>query len=127
MDNDTYGHVNNVTYYAYFDTIVNQHLIEAGGLNIETDAAVGYVVETTCRFHAPIAFPQVVDAGMRVTRLGRSSVVYEIGIFARGSDAPAASGRFVHVWVERASGRPVDVPAKIRHALAPLIVNEAQR
>ncbi|HVO87071.1 MAG TPA: thioesterase family protein [Casimicrobiaceae bacterium] len=125
MDNDAYGHVNNVTYYSYFDTVVNQHLIEVGGLNIDADRVVGYVVETTCRFHAPIAFPQTVDAAMRVARLGRSSVIYEIGIFAQGSDLPAASGRFVHVWVDRASGQPVEVPSRIRAALLPLMVNGA--
>jgi acyl-CoA thioester hydrolase len=122
MDNDTYGHVNNVTYYSYFDTVVNEHLVVAGGLHIESDPVVGYVVETSCRFHAPLTFPQVVDAGLRVAHLGRSSVVYDIGIFAAGSDVPAASGRFVHVWVDRASGRPAAVPEKIRAALRCLLV-----
>jgi acyl-CoA thioester hydrolase len=122
MDNDRYGHVNNVTYYSYFDTVVNQHLISHGGLRIDSDPVVGYVVESACRFHAPLAFPQLLEAGLRVTRLGRSSVVYDIGIFAAAAHAPAATGRFVHVWVDRATGRPAEVPTKIRAALLPLLV-----
>jgi acyl-CoA thioester hydrolase len=120
MDNDTYGHVNNVTYYSYFDTAVNEHLIREGGLDIQGGAQVGLVVETTCRFHQPLTFPDVLDVGLRVARLGTSSVIYEIGIFRRGDDAPAATGRFVHVWVDRATQRPVSVPGRIRTALAPL-------
>lgn len=122
MDNDTYGHVNNVTYYSYFDTAVNEHLIREGGLDIRDGAAVGFVVETSCRFHRPLSFPETIDAGLRVARLGRSSVTYEIALFGRDSDAPAATGRFVHVWVDRASERPTDVPASIRAALEPLVV-----
>jgi acyl-CoA thioester hydrolase len=120
MDNDTYGHVNNVTYYSYFDTVVNEHLIRAGGLDIREGRAIGIVVETACRFHAPLSFPEVVDAGLRVAHLGRSSVVYEIGLFRRGEATAAATGRFVHVWVDRTSRRPVDVPQPIRAALLPL-------
>lgn len=122
MDNDAYGHVNNVTYYSYFDTAVNEHLINAGGLDIHDGPAVGYVVETSCRFHRSLSFPETVDAGLRVVRLGRTSVTYEIGLFTRGEAPPAATGRFVHVWVDRASERPVDVPERIRAALAPLVV-----
>lgn len=122
MDNDTYGHVNNVSYYAYFDTAVNEHLIRAGGLDIHAGAQIGVVVETSCRFHKPLTFPDVVDAGMRVAKLGNSSVTYEIGLFRRGDDDPVATGRFVHVWVDRASRRPVPVPPAIRSALAPLVV-----
>jgi len=122
MDNDSYGHVNNVTYYSYFDTAVNEHLIRAGGLDIQGGSAIGLVVETTCRFHQPLTFPEHVDAGLRVVGLGNSSVTYEIGIFRRGHDAPAASGRFVHVWVDRATQRPTPVPPAIRAALAPLVV-----
>jgi len=122
MDNDVYAHVNNVTYYSYFDTAVNQHLVAHGGLRPDSDPVVGYVVETNCRYLAPIAFPQVVDAGLRVMRMGRSSVVYEIGIFVAGTDECAAFGRFVHVWVERATNRPADIPPGIRAALAPLVV-----
>ncbi len=122
MDNDVYGHVNNVVYYSYFDTVVNAHLVEAGGLDIHADAAFGVVAETQCRFLRELAFPDIVDAGLRVVRLGRSSVAYEIGLFRRGDEAPAALGRFVHVYVDRASRRPVPVPDKIRAALEPLVV-----
>ncbi len=125
MDNDAYGHVNNVTYYSYFDTAVNEHLIRVGGLDIRDGTVVGFVVETSCRFHRPLTFPQVIDAGLRVVRLGESSVTYEIGLFAQGEEAPAASGRFVHVWVDRATERPVRVPQAIRDALAPLQVGTA--
>ena len=126
MDNDSYGHVNNVTYYSYFDTAVNEHLIRAGGLDIRDGTAVGLVVETQCRFHQSLTFPEVIDTGLRITRLGTSSVTYEIGIFRRGENAPAASGRFVHVWVDRATQRPISVPQAIRAALAPLLVGESE-
>ena len=126
MDNDSYGHVNNVTYYSYFDTAVNEHLIRAGGLDILDGAAVGLVVETQCRFHQSLTFPEVIDTGLRIARLGTSSVTYEIGIFRRGDDAPAASGRFVHVWVDRATQRPIPVPPPIRAALAPLLVGASE-
>jgi acyl-CoA thioester hydrolase len=122
MDNDAYGHVNNVTYYSYFDTVVNEHLINAGGLDIHDGPVVGYVVETSCRFHRALSFPETLDTGLRVARLGRSSVTYEIALFSRTAETPAATGRFVHVWVDRATERPVDVPAQIRAALAPLVV-----
>jgi acyl-CoA thioester hydrolase len=122
MDNDTYGHVNNVAYYSYFDTAVNAHLIASGGLDIAGAPVVGLVVETSCRYHRSLTFPDVVDAGLRVTRLGTSSVVYEIGLYRRGDAVPAATGRFVHVWVDRATQRPVAVPDAIRMALAPLVV-----
>jgi acyl-CoA thioester hydrolase len=122
MDNDSYGHVNNVTYYSYFDTIVNEHLIRAGGLDIAEGTAVGLVVETNCRYHKPLTFPEPILAALRVTRLGTSSVVYQIGIFREGDDEPAASGRFVHVWVDRATQRPTAIPPRIRAALAPLLV-----
>lgn len=121
MDNDTYGHVNNVTYYAYFDTVVNEHLIRAGGLEIRNGPAIGIVVETACRFHKPLSFPDVVDAGLRVAGIGRSSVRYEIALFRKDDDEPAATGRFVHVWVDRAGRRPIPVPAPIRAALASLL------
>jgi acyl-CoA thioester hydrolase len=120
MDNDSYGHVNNVTYYSYFDTAVNEHLIRAGGLDIRASPAVGLVVETSCRFHRSLSFPEIVDAGLRVERLGATSVTYAIGLFRAGDEAIAASGRFVHVWVDRATQRPTPVPAAIRAALAPL-------
>ncbi|MDH4180663.1 MAG: acyl-CoA thioesterase [Betaproteobacteria bacterium] len=117
-DNDAYGHVNNVVYYAWFDTVVNEHLIRVGGLDIAADPVVGLVVETSCRYHRSLAFPDAVEAGLRVERLGNSSVVYGIGIFRAGEDAAAASGRFVHVWVDRATQRPVRIPDRIRAALA---------
>jgi acyl-CoA thioester hydrolase len=122
MDNDMYGHVNNVTYYSYFDTVVNEHLIGAGGLDIRDGPAVGFVVETSCRFHRGMSFPETIEAGLRVTRLGRSSVTYEIALFTRGHDVPAATGRFVHVWVDRVTERPTDVPPGVRAALQPLLV-----
>jgi acyl-CoA thioester hydrolase len=122
MDNDTYGHVNNVAYYSYFDTVVNEHLIREGGLDIRAGPAVGLVVETRCLFHRPLSFPQIIDAGLRVTKLGNSSVTYDIGLFERGTDAPAASGYFVHVWVERSTRRPTPMPAAVRAALGPLLV-----
>ena len=121
MDNDAYGHVNNVVYYAYFDTAVNEHLIREGGLDIARDPVVGYVVETSCRYERPIGFPEVIEAGLRVERLGSSSVVYDIGLFRVNETAPVARGRFVHVWVDRATQRPARVPDKIRAALAPLL------
>jgi acyl-CoA thioester hydrolase len=123
MDNDAYGHVNNVTYYSYFDTAVNEHLIRVGGLNIEGAAVIGLVVETSCRFHKPLTFPDIVEAGLRVARLGNSSVKYEIGLFRQGEDEPAASGHFVHVWVDRATRRPTSVPAAVRVALQALVVS----
>jgi acyl-CoA thioester hydrolase len=122
MDNDTYGHVNNVTYYAYFDTVVNEHLVRAGNLDIRNGGAIGIVVETACRFHKPLSFPETVDAGMRVVRVGHSSVTYEIGLFRADDDDAAATGRFVHVWVDRQHRRPIAVPANVRAALAPLEV-----
>jgi len=123
MDNDAYGHVNNVTYYSYFDTAVNEHLIRAGGLDIRGAPAIGLVVETFCRFHKSLAFPDVVDVGLRVSKLGSSSVTYEIGLFRQGDDDPAATGHFVHVWVDRATGRPTPVPSVVRTALQALLVS----
>ena len=117
LDNDTYGHVNNVTYYAYFDTVVNEHLIRAGGLDIRASDAIGIVVETACRFHKPLSFPEIIDAALAVAHVGRSSVVYEIALFRQRDDEAAATGRFVHVWVDRAERRPIDVPASIRAAV----------
>ena len=120
MDNDTYGHVNNVTYYSYFDTVVNEHLIRAGALDIRDGDAIGIVVETACRFHKPLSFPETIDAGLRVARIGHSSVAYEIALGRGGDDDAAATGRFVHVWVDRAQRRPIPVPLRIRAALEPL-------
>lgn len=128
MDNDAYGHVNNVVYYSYFDTAVNKQLIEAGHLDIRSGGCIGLVVESACQFHKALSFPETIDAGLRVAQLGRSSVGYEIGLFRTGDDDAAATGRFVHVWVDRATRRPVVVPEAIRAALAPLTVaTEAPR
>jgi acyl-CoA thioester hydrolase len=110
MDNDVYGHVNNVVYYSWFDTAVNALLIERGALNIHQGATVGFVVETQCNYFAPLAFPQTVEAGIRVARIGGSSVRYEVGLFAQGAERAAAQGHFVHVYVDRATQRPVPLP-----------------
>jgi acyl-CoA thioester hydrolase len=126
MDNDSYGHVNNVTYYSYFDTAVNEHLIRFGGLDLGGDPVVGYVAETGCRFHKALTFPETIDVGLAVVRLGTSSVTYAIGIFRASDDEPAATGRFVHVWVDRASQRPAAIPSRIRAALLPLVVEAPQ-
>ncbi len=121
MDNDNYGHVNNVAYYAYFDTAVNEHLIQAGGLDIGHGPAIGVVVETMCKFRKSLTFPETIDVGLRVAKLGMSSVKYEIGIFRQGDDEPAAVGHFVHVWLDRATQRPMPIPPRIRAALEPLV------
>src|ERR1700761_5565358 len=113
MDNDVYGHVNNVVYYAYFDTVINEYLIEAGGLDITAGDTIGLCVESHCAYYKPVAFPDALDAGLRVAHLGRSSVRYEIGIFARGESEPAAVGHFVHVFVDRANRRPAALPDSI--------------
>lgn len=117
MDNDVYGHVNNVVYYSFFDTVVNRWLIDHAGLDIEKSAVIGVVVETTCRFKSSIAFPDGVDAGLRVAHVGNSSVRYEIGIFKTGDDVAAASGHFVHVYVDRETRRPVPISTEMRAAL----------
>ena len=117
MDNDTYGHVNNVVYYSYFDTLVNRWLIEEGGLDIHRGAAIGYAAETSCRFHKPFAYPEPVIACMRVGHLGTSSVRYELALFGDGEDVARADGHFVHVFVERKTGRPTPIPSGIRAAL----------
>ena len=118
MDNDVYGHVNNVVYYSYFDTVVNQYLIEQGVLDIERSTVIGLVVETHCEYLAPITFPDVVHAGLRVAKLGSSSVRYEIGLFRNDEDAAAAHGHFVHVYVDRATRRPTRLPEPMRAALS---------
>lgn len=122
MDNDVYGHVNNVQYYSYFDTAVNQYMVEQGGLDFVNGATVGLVVETGCSYRRPIAFPDVVEAGIRVARIGTSSVTYEVGIFRRGEAAVCAFGRFVHVYVDRASNRPVPIPERARAAMQAIAV-----
>ena len=120
MDNDVYGHVNNVVYYSFFDTAVGQFLIESGVLDYEKGAVIGLVVETGCRYASAIAFPDRVTAGMRVAHLGTSSVRYEIGLFRNDEDQASAQGHFVHVYVDRATRRPVALPHEMRAALEPL-------
>ncbi len=124
-DNDAYAHVNNVAYYAYFDTAVNQVLVREGALDIARSAEIGVVVETMCRFFKPVAFPDALEAGLRVARLGRSSIRYEIAIFRQGEDEAAAAGHFVHVYVRRSDFQVVPVPAAVRRAVTPLLVNAA--
>ena len=116
-DNDVYGHVNNVAYYAYFDTIVNEYLIDAGALDIHGGAVIGLVVETGCRYFAPLEFPQKLDGALRVAKIGNSSVRYELAIFRAGDDAPAAEGHFVHVYVDRETRRPANLPEALRKTL----------
>jgi acyl-CoA thioester hydrolase len=117
MDNDAYGHVNNVVYYSWFDTVVNEYLIRQGVLDIAGSAVIGLVVETQCRYFSELAFPQSVDLGLRIGKLGNSSVRYEIGVFAEGDAIASAQGHFVHVYVDRASRRPTALPAPLRAAL----------
>ena len=120
MDNDVYGHVNNVVYYSYFDTVVNAFLMHDGGLDIESGKVIGLCVESQCRYLSPVAFPDLLDAGLRVAKIGRSSVRYEVAIFRVGGRSAAAQGHFVHVFVERVTRRPVDLPARMRNALTRL-------
>ena len=126
MDNDIYGHVNNVVYYSYFDTAVNQFLIERGVLDIHKGEVVGFVVDSGCSYFSPIAFPDVVHVGIRVARLGNSSVRYELGVYRNDEQQAAATGHFVHVYVDRASNRPVPVPDQVRDVLAGLSVASGQ-
>jgi acyl-CoA thioester hydrolase len=121
MDNDVYGHVNNVVYYSYFDTVINKYLIEEGGLDIAGGDTIGLCVESHCAYFKPVAFPDALEAGLRVAHLGRSSVRYEIGIFARGESDPAAFGHFVHVFVDRAARRPAALPDRVRACLERLL------
>ncbi|MFE8645932.1 acyl-CoA thioesterase [Sphingomonas sp. NCPPB 2930] len=119
-DNDVYGHVNNVVYYGWFDTAVNAHLIEQRALDIHGGTTIGLVIESHCNYFAPLAFPEPVEVGLRVGLLGTSSVRYELGVFAAGSDSSAAHGHFVHVYVDRATRRPVPLPARLRAVLETL-------
>jgi acyl-CoA thioester hydrolase len=121
MDNDAYGHINNVVYYSFFDTVVNTWLIERGALDVQSGEVIGFAVESGCNYFAPLAYPQKVLAGLRVAHVGRSSVRYEIALFADDSDTAAAQGHFVHVYVDRATQRPVaQLPKALSDAIAPL-------
>ena len=117
MDNDYYGHVNNVAYYSYFDTAANQYLIEAGGLDLETAPVIGVVVNSSCTYVSSVAYPQHLEAGLRVDRLGNSSVQYGLAIFAEDAIEASAFGHFVHVFVDRITQKPVPIPTTIRTAL----------
>ena len=117
MDNDIYGHINNVQYYSYFDTAVNRYLIEQGVLDIHAGEVVGFVVETQCNYFTGVSFPQDIEAGIRVARLGRSSVRYEIGLFTENREGAIAQGHFVHVYVDRQTEQPVELPETLRAAL----------
>lgn len=122
-DNDIYGHVNNVVYYAYFDTVINEYLIREGGLDIHDGDVIGVCAESSCRFKAAFTFPEPVEAGLRVGHLGRRSVRYEIGLFKQSQDTPAAEGHFVHVFVPRGEmTQAVTIPDRIRTALEALHV-----
>lgn len=122
MDNDIYGHVNNVTYYSYFDSAVNRYLIEEGGLNIHDAPVVGFVVNSHCNYLAPIAYPDAIEVGLRVNKLGNSSVTYGVAIFKEGEEKACAYGDFIHVFVERAANKSVAIPEGIRNALAELVI-----
>ena len=122
MDNDLYGHVNNVVYHAWIDTVVNRYLIDEGGLDILESEIIGIAAEGGCRFFASVTYPDTVEAGLRVTRLGNSSVTYDVGIFREGEQAATAAGWFVHVFVDRAGMRPTPIPGGIRSALSRLLI-----
>lgn len=125
-DNDVYGHVNNVEYYSYFDTVINTWLIRQGGLDIHRGPVIGLCAESHCKFMSELAFPETVEAGLRVEHLGRSSVRYGIGLFREGVETPAAIGWFVHVFVDRETRRSHPLPDAIRSALEPLVVELPQ-
>ena len=122
MDNDIYGHVNNVVYYSYFDSVANQYLIEQGGLDIHSAEIIGFVVASSCEYKSPVAYPEKLEAGFMVNRLGNSSVEYGIGIFKKGQQAASAHGTFTHVFVDRNTDKPVSIPAQIRAALEAVLV-----
>ena len=117
MDNDVYGHVNNAHYYSYFDSAANLYLIEQAGLDIHSAEVVGFVVNSQCSYHTPIAHPQSLEIGFRANKIGNSSVEYGLAVFIKGEDQAAAHGTFTHVFVNRGSGKSVSIPQKIRSAL----------
>jgi acyl-CoA thioester hydrolase len=122
MDNDIYGHVNNVVYYSYFDSVANKFLIEEGGLDIHSAEIIGFVVASSCQYKSPIAYPDKIEAGLTVNKLGNSSVEYAIAIFKQGAENASAVGTFTHVFVNRATDKSVPIPPTIRAALEPLLV-----
>lgn len=122
MDNDVYGHVNNVVYYSYFDTVINEYLIREGGLDIHRGQVIGITPETFCRFRDSFSFPEQIEAGLAVARLGGSSVTYHVGLFKQGGAEAAAYGHFVHVFVDRETMRPAGIPAGLRGSLEKLLV-----
>lgn len=124
MDNDIYGHVNNVVYYSYFDSVANKYLIEEGGLDIQNAQVIGFVVASSCEYKSPIAYPEKIEAGFRVNKLGNSSVEYGIAVFQEGAATPSAVGTFTHVFVDRGTGSAVPIPAQIRQALAAVLVSD---
>ena len=121
MDNDIYGHINNVTFYSFFDSAANRFLIERGGLDIAAGPVIGLVVESNCRYHAPLAYPQGIRAGVRVANLGNRAVTYDISIFSENDSLAAANGTFVHVFVDRATRQPTPIPDGLRAALQSLV------
>jgi acyl-CoA thioester hydrolase len=120
-DNDAYGHVNNVVYYSWFDTVVNTFLIQAGVLEVETSPVIGLVIETQCNYFSSVAFPDKITAGIRVAKLGNSSVRYEVGIFCEGEDSAAAQGHFIHVYVNRETRQPTAIPDAMRTLLKTIL------
>ncbi len=120
MDNDVYGHINNVVYYSFFDTVVNRYLIDNGAIDFVKGNVIGLVVETQCSYFAPVAYPDRVTAALAVEHIGNSSARYRVGIFRNDDDSAAAQGHFVHVYVDRATSRPVPLPEALRRALEPI-------
>lgn len=127
MDNDVYGHVNNVVYYSYFDTVVNAHLIEQGVLDFASGQVIGLVIETQCNYFSSLSFPDTVVAGLRVARIGTSSVRYEVGLFRNDEDVASAQGHFVHVYVDRESRRPTSLPPALRATLEQLVMTNTNK
>jgi acyl-CoA thioester hydrolase len=122
MDNDIYGHINNVVYYSYFDSVANKYLIEKGGLDIHSATSIGFVVASSCQYRSPIAYPDKIEAGLRVNHLGNSSVEYGIGIFKKGVLQPSANGTFTHVFVDRLTDKSTPIPSEIRASLEAILV-----
>jgi len=122
MDNDAYGHINNVVYYSFFDTAVNRYLIERNVLNVLKSEAIGFVIETQCKYFSPIAYPDLIHVGLKVIHLGNSSVKYELAIFKNDDDIASAAGNFVHVYVNRSTNKPTPIPQNVREILVGLIL-----